>query len=288
MKALILGATGQVGRALAASAPAGAQVIVLGRSACDIAHRGAAEKVISEAAPDLVINAAAYTAVDKAECEPEIAGRLNREAPGEIAAAAKAAGARMIHISTDFVFDGCSSRPYRPGDAPAPLSVYGRTKLDGERAVLAADPDALIVRTAWVYAADGANFLRTMLRLLGARERVTVVADQVGTPTSAASLAGALWRFGRIRAHGIHHYTDSGLASWYDFAVAIEEEARAVGLVDRPVEVRPITTADHPTPARRPAFAVLDKSDSWAALGEIPPHWRTELRAVLTEVKANG
>jgi dTDP-4-dehydrorhamnose reductase len=288
MKVLILGGAGQVGRALQATAPADAKVIALTRADCDLLDAQAIGRAVADAAPEIVFNAAAYTAVDKAESEPELAAAVNGKAAGEIAEAARRAGARTVHVSTDFVFDGSGSRPYCPADAVNPLSVYGRTKLEGERAVAAVDPNALIVRTAWIYAAHGANFVNTMLRLMRERERIGIVADQVGTPTHAASVARALWALADARATGIHHYTDAGVASWYDFAIAVEEEARALGLLARPVQVEPIATADYPTPARRPAYSVLDKSASWAVIGGPAPHWRVNLRAMLRELKERG
>lgn len=288
MRALIFGAGGQVGRALAATAPEDAQVTALDRSACNVLNRDEVGARIAEACPDVVFNAAAYTAVDKAETDVEAATVLNAAAPGMIAAAASAAGAQCVHLSSDFVFDGAASSPRRPGDQTSPLSVYGRTKLEGETAVLEAAPNSLIVRTAWVYAAKGQNFVNTMIRLMRERERVNVVADQIGSPTYADSLARALWALAANGASGIHHYTDAGVASWYDFAVAIAEEALAGDLIDRIVEVVPMTTADYPTPARRPAYSVLDKSATWAALGKPAAHWRANLRINLQELKANG
>ncbi len=288
MRALIFGAGGQVGRALAATTPEGTELVALGREQCDIGDRAAVDQAIASAAPDLVVNAAAYTAVDRAESQPDDAARLNAEAPGWIAAAARSADARFVHISTDFVFDGTAGIPYLP-DAPTnPQSVYGRTKRDGELAVLAAHPEALIVRTAWVYAAQGSNFVRTMLRLMAERERLTVVADQVGTPTYAASLATALWSLAETNRGGLHHFTDAGVASWYDFAVAIQEEGLATGLLQRAIEIAPIATSDYPTPARRPSFSVLDKSATWAVLGGPAPHWRVNLRKCLEDMSRNG
>jgi len=288
LRALIFGAGGQVGRALCARAPEGTELVALGHERCDIGDRAAVEQAIAAAAPDLVINAAAYTAVDRAESERDAARLLNAAAPGWIAATARAAGARFVHLSTDFVFDGTAGTPYRP-DAPTnPQSVYGRTKRDGEAAALSADPDVLIVRTAWVHAAEGSNFVRTMLRLMGERERLTVVADQIGTPTYAGSLASALWSLAGAGSRGVHHYTDAGVASWYDFAVAIQEEALAAGLLQRGTAIAPIATADFPTPARRPAFSVLDKSATWAAIGGSAPHWRVNLRKCLEEMDRNG
>jgi dTDP-4-dehydrorhamnose reductase len=288
MRALILGAAGQVGRALAASAPADAEVVALDRAACDIGDGDAVERAVAEAAPDLVFNAAGYTAVDQAESEPDAAHLANAVAPGLIAAAGRKVGARTIHLSTDFVFDGLLSRPYRPDDAPAPLSVYGRTKLAGECAASAADPGVLIVRTAWVHAPQGANFVNTMLRLMRERGRIAVVADQVGTPTAAASLARGLWALALAGASGVHHYTDAGIASWYDFAVAVAEEGLAAGLLGKAVQIDPIPSAAYPTAAVRPAYSVLDKYATWGLLGEVAPHWRTSLRANLLELASLG
>jgi len=180
------------------------------------------------------------------------------------------------------VFDGASGRPYAPDDRPAPLGVYGRTKLAGERAALGLADRAVVVRTAWVYSRHGQNFVRRMLGLMRERDEVRVVSDQVGTPTWAHSLADAIWTaVARPALHGVLHWTDAGVASWYDFAVAIQEEAVALGLLDRAVPVRPITSAEYPTPARRPAHSVLAKEASWAALGRTPPHWRVNLRHML-------
>lgn len=288
MKVLITGAGGQLGRALQASAPAQADIIALDRQALDIADEAAVVALFNETEPDLVINAAAYTAVDRAESEQADAYRINGDAPGILAAAAAVQRARFIHVSTDFVFDGTGGSPYRPDHLTAPLGVYGASKLAGEHAVRAAHSDALIVRTAWVYGATGHNFVRTMLRLMAERDEVRVVADQIGTPTYAAGLAQALWALDAAGATGIHHWTDSGAASWYDFAVAIQEEALAIGLLGRTVPVLPIATSDYPTPARRPSYSVLDKSAAVALAGTPAPHWRIHLRDMLGVIKANG
>jgi dTDP-4-dehydrorhamnose reductase len=231
----------------------------------------------------LVVNAAGYTAVDRAEAEPDAAHAVNEEGARHLAEAAAEVGARMLHFSTDYVFDGKQARPYAPGDRPNPLNAYGVSKLAGERAVLGTLGDrAVIVRTAWVYAATGRNFLRTMLRLLNEREQVTVVSDQIGTPTSAASVALATWAIaGRPGVHGIAHWTDGGVASWYDFAVAIREESLAMGLLRRAATILPIATAEYPTPACRPHYSVLDCSATQSALGMAPDHWRAELRRIL-------
>jgi dTDP-4-dehydrorhamnose reductase len=286
VKVLITGASGQVGRSLARTAVNEAQLLPVSHKELDLTDGDAVLAYARHHAPEVIINAAAYTAVDRAESEPQLAERVNAAGPGYLAAAAREVGARFIHISTDFVFDGTASAPYRSEAATAPLSVYGRTKLAGERAVLEVLPErSVIVRTAWVYAAEGNNFVRTMLRIMNASGAVRVVADQVGTPTAALSLAETLWKIvGQTEISGIHHWTDAGVASWYDFAVAIAEEGAALNLVPPTVTVTPIATADYPTPARRPAYSVLDKS-SLARYGLVPVHWRRRLRTVLGEMK---
>lgn len=288
MKVLITGAAGQLGRALQASAPAHADVVALDRQALDIADEAAVVALFDETEPDLVINAAAYTAVDRAEGDSAEAYRINAQGPGALATAAAVQRARFIHVSTDFVFDGASGTPYAPDHPTAPLGVYGASKLAGEQAVLVAHPEALIVRTAWVYGVTGGNFVRTMLRLMAEREEVRVVADQIGTPTYATGLAQALWALDAAGATGVHHWTDSGAASWYDFAIAIQEEAFAIGLLARKVPVLPIATSDYPTPAARPSYSVLDKRSAAALVGGPAPHWRIHLRDMLGEIKAHG
>lgn len=285
MKILVAGGTGQLGRALAATIPDGVEIISHGSHTLDITDRATVERVVAAASPSYLINAAAYTAVDQAETEEAVAMAINGTAVGILASAAHAVGAAFVHISTDFVFDGHAGNPYMPEEIPNPLSVYGRTKLAGERL---AGPDALTIRTAWVYGPTGRNFVRTMLKLMAERTEVRVVADQVGSPTYAPSLATAIWKLALKNARGMHHYTDAGVASWYDFAVAIQEEALAAGVLDRPVPIVPIATADYPTPARRPAYSVLDKTATFAALGAPSPHWRVNLRAMIREIKANG
>lgn len=285
-KVIITGAGGQLGQELLRTAPANWECVAAPRVELDIGDERAVEAYIAQAAPALVINAAAYTAVDRAESEPEQAQRINADGAGFLAAACQGSGARLIHVSTDFVFDGASSTPYTPASATAPIGQYGLSKLGGERAVRAACPPALIVRTAWVYSSFGANFVKTMLRLMAEREELAVVADQVGTPTWARGLAQALWEFaGRPALEGVYHWTDAGVCSWYDFAVAIAEEAVAAGLLSRQPHIRPIPGSDYPTPAARPAFSVLDKSQSWAGLEVEGVHWRCQLRDMLKELK---
>jgi dTDP-4-dehydrorhamnose reductase len=286
MKVLITGANGQVGRALLKSVPVAVNAVGLARTDLDIGDADAVMSAIRSQRPDLIVNAGAYTAVDKAESEPQAAERANTIGPRNLAAAAAATGARLLHISTDFVFDGLASRPYAT-DAPTnPQSVYGRTKQGGEEAVSSTLPDrSVILRTAWVYSADGANFVRTMLRLMTAKGAVRVVADQVGTPTAAGSVADAIWALAaRPDVTGIQHWTDAGVASWYDFAVAIAEEAAVLGLLPAQARVDPIATEEYPTPARRPGYSVLDKRSLLAKLSLPSRHWRVSLRAVLREM----
>jgi dTDP-4-dehydrorhamnose reductase len=234
----------------------------------------------------VIINAAAYTAVDRAEADAETCWRANVDGPRYLAFAARDSAARLIHVSTDFIFDGAGSTPYLPGSTPRPIGVYGETKWRGELAVQEVLGErATILRTAWVYSSHGQNFVLTMLRLMREKRRVRVVADQVGTPTSARSVANALWELvRRSRLRGIHHWTDAGVASWYDFAVAIAEEGSRLGLVPTGVEVIPIATEDYPTAARRPAYSVLDKRVTTEALEICPVHWRENLRLTLQEI----
>jgi dTDP-4-dehydrorhamnose reductase len=282
---LVLGSAGQVGRELFASAPDDAVLVGLDRAEIDIADAAQVALAFAEYRPDVVINVAAYTAVDKAESEPDIARRINADAPGIIATQAAKAGAAFVHISTDFVFDGSASTPYPCDATPNPLSIYGATKADGEAAVRTAMPGALIVRTAWVYAAGMGNFVETMLRLFAGGGTVRVISDQVGTPTHAASLARTIWALLAAEATGTYHATDAGIASWYDFAVAIHDEALAIGILPAPATIVPVMTSDYPTPAQRPAYGVLDKTATWALLGKPAAHWRHELSSMLSERK---
>jgi dTDP-4-dehydrorhamnose reductase len=282
-RALITGAGGQIGLELQAIAPSGWVVAACPSDQLDVTQAGAVRAAITAFRPSVVIHTAAYTSVDAAEANADRARAVNVHGTAHVAEAALEVGARLLHLSTDFVFDGAQGRPYAPGDEPRPLGVYGRTKLEGERAVVRIlDRQALIVRTAWVYSRHRQNFVLTMLRLMAERSEVGVVADQVGTPTWAGSLAEMLWAVaGRTDLSGVVHWTDAGVASWYDFAVAIQEEALAAGLLSRAVTVRPLRTEEFPSRARRPPFSVLEKGGSWEALGRTPPHWRVNLRQML-------
>ena len=285
MKALITGVRGQLGGALVAAAPEGWTIIAADRAKLDLADASSVRARIITERPDVVLNAAAYTAVDRAESEEDLARAINAEAVAALVTALEETGGRLVQVSTDFVFDGTSPRAYQPGDTRNPLSAYGRTKAEGEQALRDQD---LLLRTAWVYSAGGANFVRTMLRLMREREELRVVADQIGCPTWAPDLARTIWGLVTAGASGTFHHSDAGVASWYDFAVAIQEEALATGLLSRPIPVQPIATSDYPTPATRPAFSLLDCSATRALLDDGYTHWRANLRLMLEEEKALG
>jgi len=287
VKVLVLGGGGQVARAVAASTPKNHTVIVKTHKDLDIADATAVESILTASEFDWIVNGAAYTAVDLAETEPEQAHKINDTAVGVLARSAARVGSRLMHLSTDFVFDGRSNRAYLPIDATHPLSAYGRSKLGGEQQVLEQGGGAIILRTAWVYASTGKNFVLTMLRLMRARDEVRVVHDQIGTPTWATSVARAIWGLMDAGAEaGIYHWTDLGVATWYDFAVAIQDEALARGLLTRAVPVIPIPTAAYPTPAMRPAFSVLNCDFERSVVPLPAQHWRHNLRMMLDELRA--
>jgi dTDP-4-dehydrorhamnose reductase len=286
MRLLVLGAGGQVGRAVAEVARGAHEVSVRTHAELDITDAQAVHRAVSEANPDWVVNGAAYTAVDLAEDEPVRAAAINDAAVGILAEAAARAGARLLHLSTDFVFDGASNRAYRPEDATGPLGVYGKTKLAGERLALESSASPIVLRTAWVYAAIGKNFVLTMLKLMRERDQVRVVSDQIGAPTWATGLARAIRDLLEAAAPaGIYHWTDLGTASWYDFAVAIQDEALARGLLPRAAAIVPIATSDYPTRARRPAFSILDTQATRALVAAPALHWRHNLRMMLDELR---
>jgi dTDP-4-dehydrorhamnose reductase len=280
---LITGAKGQLGLELQATAPAGWAVLACGSAELDVTDAAAVRCLIAAQRPEVVIHAAAYTAVDAAEIDAARAEAVNAGGTVHVAEAAGEAGARLVYVSTDFVFDGAQGHPYGPDDPPNPLGVYGHTKVLAERAVARlAGERGLTVRTAWLYSRQGRNFVRTMLLLMRERDELGVVCDQIGTPTWARSLAEALWTAAlRPDLHGVLHWTDAGVASWYDFAIAIQEEGLALGLLTRHVPVRPLDSREYATRARRPSYSVLDKRSSWNALGLHPPHWRVNLRRML-------
>jgi dTDP-4-dehydrorhamnose reductase len=285
MKVLVLGGAGQVARAVAQSVPAHHEITALTRAELDIADGAAVARALANIRPQWIVNGAAYTAVDRAEDEPAQAIAINDTAVGVLAAAASRIDCRVLHLSTDFVFDGRSNRAYLPSDRTTALSVYGATKVGGEEKLLGAGR-GVILRTAWVYAASGRNFVLTMLRLMNERDRVNVVCDQIGTPTWATSIAEAVWRLIDVGAPaGIYHWTDLGVASWYDFAVAIQDEALARGLLSRAVPIGPISSSEYPTSAQRPAFSVLNTADTRALIKLPGTHWRHNLGKMLDELR---
>ncbi|MBM3594473.1 MAG: dTDP-4-dehydrorhamnose reductase [Alphaproteobacteria bacterium] len=278
MRVLITGAGGQLGGALQHTAPAWAEVNAIDVEDVDLTDVPMLTARLVAEAPDLILNAAAYTAVDKAESDEDTARAINAGAVAAMVEAMASTGGKVVHVSTDYVFDGTASSPYAPDAARNPQSAYGRTKAEGEDKLRSGD---LLVRTAWVYEAGGANFVRTMIRLMKERKELGVVADQIGSPTWATGLARTLWGLVEKGVAGTFHHSDAGVASWYDFAVAIAEEAHALGLLPRIPLILPLATADYPTPARRPAFSLLDSRATRAMLGEHHVHWRTNLRLML-------
>ena len=281
MKVLITGG-GQLAWEMAQTVPASIELIAAPRGILDITDANACEKLLQQHQPKWVINTAAYTAVDRAEQEKEEAFAVNEQGAANVAWACNKIDARLIHVSTDFVFDGRSNTPYTTEAAVNPLSVYGSSKLAGEQAVAAALPDAVIVRTSWLYSTAGANFVKTMLRLMVERPELGVVTDQVGSPTWAHGLAYVLWRgVEQDVAGGIYHWSDAGVASWYDFAVAIQDVALELGLLKAAVPIKPVATAAYPTPAERPMYSLLDARKTLETFDVSREHWRRQLKTML-------
>lgn len=285
MRVLVTGATGQLGHEiLRVFSQPGNELITPSRQEMDFLAPGRVAAAILDSRADWVVNCAAYTQVDRAESEPGAAFSVNRDSAGRLAQAVSETGGRLLHVSTDFVFDGRQSHPYREDDQPNPLSVYGQSKLEGERAVLAALPDATVLRTAWVYGAHGHNFVKTMLRLAAEDKPLRVVSDQVGTPTWAADIAAAIRSLIDGDATGMFHYTNAGQTTWHGFATAILAEAGRLGFDVRTQSVAPIPTTDYPTPATRPAYSVLDTHKIRACLPVAVPEWRDSLKNMLKEL----
>jgi dTDP-4-dehydrorhamnose reductase len=287
LRTLLLGSRGQVGRELQRRIPAGTALTAFDKDELDICCAADVLESVRSLSPDLIINAAAYTAVDQAESDRDAAFAVNATGARNIAVAARAEGCRLVHISTDFIFDGKQGHPYESDDEARPLSTYGRSKLDGEEAVGAACGElAITVRTSWIYSRFGGNFVKTMLSLMEQRPRLAVVCDQVGCPTWAGSLAEALWELGgRHEISGIIHWTDAGVASWFDFAVAIQSLALELDLLETRIPIEPILTTAFPTPATRPTFSVLDTSEARRQLETVQPHWRDSLYRMLVDLK---
>ncbi|HTR01053.1 MAG TPA: dTDP-4-dehydrorhamnose reductase [Candidatus Acidoferrum sp.] len=286
MTILLTGANGQLGRHLQTQAPADVALVALGSQELDITDVTQVRAAVQQHRPAVIINAAAYTQVDKAESDRERAFAVNERGVANLIAATDD-GTRLLHVSTDFVFDGSANQPYAT-DAPTnPLGVYGSSKLAGERVLLQNAPHrSSIVRTAWLYSAGGKNFMDTMLKLMQTRDSLRVVADQRGTPTSCIGLAAALWRLVQLPTlTGILHWTDDGETTWHGFACEIQRLALQYGLLDRQVPIQAIATHEYPTPARRPAYSVLDKASTFAALGLRAQPWQQALETVIIERK---
>lgn len=302
MKVLITGKNGQLGSELQKTCPSNVELICFGSKELDISNVEQVNELLISNSPDIVINAAAYTAVDKAETDVDQAYAVNKQGAANLANVCKHINAKLIHISTDFVFDGTSTLPYTASDATNPLGVYGASKLAGEQAINEAlGSQAIIVRTAWVYSVFGNNFVKTMLRLMSEKEQLGIVGDQVGTPTWVAGLANMLWALVAKTSDNtineqhssannslILNWTDAGVASWYDFAVAIQELAVEQGLLSKAIPISAIPAASYPTPAKRPAFSVLNKAQAEELSGVKTVHWRAQLKAMLTELKAQA
>ena len=290
MKVLLTGAAGQLGQALIASTPAGITLTACSRAELDLADPQACQAAVQCHRPDWVLNAGAYTAVDRAESEPGLAQAVNEGAPAAFAEALAATGGRLLQVSTDYVFNGQQGSPYRPEQPLDPLGVYGASKAAGEVAALHL-PGARVLRTSWVYGPVGQNFCRTMLRLHREREQLGVVADQVGCPTSTATLAAACWRATGVGLEPaaeaalprILHWSDAGAASWYDVAMAIGELGIQAGLLEQAAQVHPITTPEYPTPAQRPSYSLRDCTQTRACLALEPVPWRAALAKVLED-----
>ena len=292
MKILLTGAGGQLGQALLDAKPEGVELISTTRQELNLADAEACRSAVQQHQPDWVLNAGAYTAVDKAESEPELAHAVNSGAPEAFAEELNRQGGRLLQLSTDFVFNGTQGTPYQPEQTRDPLGVYGASKAAGEAAiqsVFGAEGRGLIMRTSWVIGPVGKNFALTMLRLHRERDQLGVVADQVGCPTSTLNLAQACWRTLQIAGErdmpAVMHWCDNGAASWYDVAVAIGQIGAELGLIDTPAKVQPITTSDYPTPAERPSYSLLDCTGTRAALELEGEHWQKALRAVLQQAK---
>jgi dTDP-4-dehydrorhamnose reductase len=290
MKILVAGRNGQLAvELLRAAWPAGTRITALGREKLNIAERDAVAAAVTREMPDLIINAAAYTAVDRAETEPEAAFAVNRDGPLHLALAAADCGIPLIHLSTDYVFDGNSPHPWREDDEPNPLGIYARSKLEGERAVTGVLDQHIILRTSWVFAAHGQNFVRTMLRLGAERDTLRIVDDQRGCPTSAADLARVIVAVASRLAQnrngfGFYHYASEGPATWYEFAVSIF--AKSEDIIGKIPSLVPISTAEFAAPAPRPANSVLDCRKIETVLGISARPWTTELDAVLGDIRS--
>lgn len=286
MKIVVIGNAGQLSYELVRIL--GQDTICLGPEDTDITCLEMLSASLSRLAPDVIINAAAYTAVDKAEEDQALCYAINATAVENLATYCKQAGAFLVHVSTDYVFNGHKGSPYLPDDPIEPQGMYGKTKADGEKALLDILPEAsCLIRTAWVYSAHGNNFVKTMLRLMADKSQLTVIDDQIGTPTWAKGLAEACVLGAKNRTVGVFHWTDEGVASWYDFALSIQQLGVEKGLLKSAIPILPIPSSDYPTPAKRPHYSVLDKVATRQAFAACKPtHWRSQLSVMMDELVA--
>lgn len=288
MKVLVTGAGGQLGHEILLMLKVeGAEVIGVDRKDIDFSHPDTVANKIARYRADWVINCGAYTQVDKAEEDIEQAFLINRDSARAVAEGVLSYGGRLLHVSTDFIFDGNQSTPYNENDMANPQGIYGQSKWEGEQAVLEVLPDATILRTAWVYGLHGNNFVKTILRLASEREELGVIDEQMGTPSWTRDISRAMCSLTGNNCAGIYNFTNEGVASWYDFAISIIREARSLDFDLKINKIKPIPTSAYPTPARRPAYSVLGKEKIRAVLGYDIPHWQESLRAMLLELKEN-
>jgi dTDP-4-dehydrorhamnose reductase len=290
MKVIITGANGQLGWELQQIESDEVTIHAFNSSQLNITNLEKTESIIGNIQPDYIINAAAYTAVDKAESDSDAAFAVNTRGVENLANICKKVNAKLIHVSTDFVFDGSKNTPYDISDTPIPLGVYGITKLQGEDIIREILPkSSCIIRTAWVYSTHGNNFVKTMLKLMQDKNELSVVCDQVGTPTWANGLANTIWQLvlsPKTDLPALLHWTDNGVASWYDFAVSIQELALEKGLITKNIAISAIPSSAYPTAAKRPSFSVLDKTEVEQVLGEKTIHWRKQLSKMLDNLKS--
>lgn len=290
MRVLITGANGQVGRELMRRVPAGFKAMGMSSAELDITNAQQLNQVVANLQPQMIINAAAYTAVDKAENEVEQAWAVNCEGVRHLAAVAEQLDIPLLHISTDYVFAGDADKPYQETDATEPTGVYGASKLAGEKTLADGCRQYIVLRTSWVFGAHGSNFVKTMLRLGRERSELSVVADQYGCPTSAASIADTLWALAQRYSTqgtlqwGVYHFSGTPLCTWHAFAQEIFSQAKAQGLLATVPVVHAITTADYPTAAKRPAWSVMDGSKLYTTYGIAQPDWQKDLKTVVAEL----
>lgn len=283
---LLTGSNGQLGYELQRSKPNYTQLSTTNSQQLDISNAEDIESYCKKHHVDIIINAAAYTAVDKAENDINNAYRVNHLGASNLAKAAKNIDAKLVHISTDFVFSGTQSTPYLPQNTVNPKSIYGKSKANGEYAIIKELPyNHLIIRTSWLYSSHGNNFVKTMLLLMRNKQKLSIVADQIGSPTWANTLANCIWQLIEKDAAGIFHCSDNGVASWYDFAIAIQSKALEKRLLEYAIPIEAIRTEDYPTAAVRPPYSVLDKTTTEQCTGIKLPHWQTSLSNMLDELK---